>query len=147
MKGYMQVQMIGNLVDAPQERWAGFTDDTRKKLALFRLACSQDKEPTAYMECEAWGKVGENILTFTTKGTPLFIAGKLKCDRWEKGGKLNTHWKVVVGDARMLASPQRQGGYSGSRGAASVPPSGSAPGEIGYNKPKPDNEEDEDVPF
>lgn len=139
MRGYAQVQLIGNLVADPEERWAGLRDNERQKLAAFRLAVSQGKEPTAYMDCEAWGKWGELILQYTGKGTPLFVSGKLKCDRWEKNGKMNTRWKVVVLEARMLAArpARQQADYSDSPGSCRQ---GQAPVAL-------PQEEDEDIPF
>jgi single-strand DNA-binding protein len=36
-----------------------------------------------YVDIEAWGKQGETIAKYCTKGRPLYVEGRLRLDQWE----------------------------------------------------------------
>ena len=95
-----------------------------------------------FIDCEAWGKTGELVAKYLTKGRPALVDGRLKMDQWEdkttreKKSKI----KVVVDNVQFLggrddsAKPQQ---------SAPVDPSKSA-----YDKPAPSAPTStEDVPF
>ncbi len=55
-----------------------------------------DTETTAWNECLAFGKTGENILKYFSKGSLIFIDGVLTQDRWEKDGKKHSEHVIKV---------------------------------------------------
>lgn len=106
--GGMQVAKIGLAVN---RRWTG-NDGERK-------------EETTFIDCEAWGKTGENIAKFFSKGRPIFIEGRLKLDTWQdkESGQNRSKMKVVVEAFEFVDSKAGGGG-------------GSSSGEGGYSKPQ-----------
>ncbi len=85
------------------------------------------KETTAWNECVAFGKTGENIAKYFAKGSLIMIDGKLTLDSWEDkdGKKHNAHKIMVLGfDFTGERSEQKQ----------DYKPSGSPP-------------DDDDIPF
>lgn len=84
-KGYTQmnnVNLLGNLTKAPDVRYT----KTGRAVATFTLACTntyvdsatnETKEQTAFINCVAWGKLGESVGNLR-KGSPCFVSGRLQ---------------------------------------------------------------------
>lgn len=87
MANLNRVLLIGNLTRDPELRV------TPKGTAIcqFGLAISrsfkdesgQTREEATFVDIEAWGKQGELIAKYCTKGRPLFVEGRLRFDQWE----------------------------------------------------------------
>lgn len=43
----------------------------------------EQREDTAFVDCEAWGKTGESIAKFFAKGDPILVRGRIKQDMWD----------------------------------------------------------------
>lgn len=129
MANLNRVLLIGNLTRDPELRV------TPKGTAIcqFGLAISrtwkdeggQTHEDVTFVDCEAWGKTGENIAKYMTKGRSLFIEGRLQLDQWEdkQTQQKRSKMKVVVENSQFLGSPK------------DAPASGSAPAEQGHQRP------------
>lgn len=156
MASLNKVMIIGNLTRDPELRV------TPKGTAVcqFSLACNRkfkgddgsEREEVTYVDLEAWGKAGENIAKYTTKGRPLFVEGRLRLDQWEDKTtkEKRSRMKVVVENFQFLGSkPDDAGGHQGGAagGARSYAPrTGSAP-RPAATAPAPQENLDEDVPF
>ncbi len=155
-----KVFLIGNLTRDPELRV------TPKGTAIcqFSLAVSRkfkdesgaEREEVSFIDIEAWGKQGELVAKYLTKGSPAMVEGRLKLDQWEdkttqaKRSKL----KVVLDNVQFLSSGGARGG-----GAGGAPAGGAeegvdqtverhAPPARGNAKPAaPAPGIDEDVPF
>ena len=165
MANLNRVMLIGNLTRDPELRV------TPKGTAIcqFGLAINrsykddsgQTKEETTFIDVEAWGKAGENIAKYCTKGRPLFVEGRLKLDQWEDKAtqQKRSKLKVVLENFQFLGG--REGGAPGAPGASSggddagvdqtyerpAAPPPRAPGG-GRPAPAPQHDiNDEDVPF
>ncbi|MBC8010274.1 MAG: single-stranded DNA-binding protein, partial [Burkholderiales bacterium] len=124
MANLNRVLLIGNLTRDPELRV------TPKGTAIcqFGLAISrsfkdesgQTREEATFVDIEAWGKQGELIAKYCTKGRPLFVEGRLRFDQWEdkttqqKRSKL----KVVLENFQFLGG--REGGAPGPGGAPAL---------------------------
>ena len=168
MANFNKVYLIGNLTRDPELRV------TPKGTAIcqFGLAVNRQfkdesgalRDETTFVDIEAWGKQGETISKYCTKGRPLFVEGRLKFDQWEDktSGQKRSKLKVVLEGFQFLGSGQRDGapggapggggGYgdepAGAEGGASParyspPPRATSPGP----KPAAPENLDEDVPF
>lgn len=40
------------------------------------------REETLFVDCSAWGKTGENIRKYFTKGNPILVSGRLTYESW-----------------------------------------------------------------
>ena len=160
MASFNQVILVGNLTRDPELRV------TPKGTAIcqFGLAVNrqykddsgQTRDETTFVDIEAWGKQGELISKYLTKGSPALVQGRLKLDQWEdkttqqKRSKL----KVVLENVQFLSS--RGAGGGGAPGAGSpddgidqtAPVERHTPPPRAAKPPVPPQENiDEDVPF
>jgi single-strand DNA-binding protein len=160
MANFNKVYLMGNLTRDPEMRV------TPKGTAIcqFGLAISrswkdesgQAKEETTFVDIESWGKQGEIISKYCSKGRPLFVEGRLKFDQWEDktSGQKRSKLKVVLENFQFIGS--REGGAAG--GAPGGPASGGDEPDSGggdrpaaprppAKAPAPRETVDEDVPF
>jgi single-strand DNA-binding protein len=157
MANFNKVYLMGNLTRDPEMRV------TPKGTAIcqFGLAISrswkdesgQTREETAFVDIEAWGKQGEVISKYCTKGRPLFVEGRLKFDQWEDktSGQKRSKLKVVLenfqfiggrGDGAPGGGPAAAGADAGEQG------DGPALSRAPARPPAvPKDTVDEDVPF
>ena len=101
---------------------------------------------TMYFDCALWGKRGEALERFITKGSRVSVAGDLSTR--EHDGK--TYLRVNASDVSLLGGGQQDGQRqqdSGNRyqsGYDAQKPQGGAQAGGGYNLDMPD---DSDIPF
>jgi single-strand DNA-binding protein len=65
-------------------------------------------EETSFIDVTAWGRTAEVIGEYLTKGSPIFIEGRLKLDTWEKDGQKRSKLKVICEKMRMLGKGQEK---------------------------------------
>jgi single-strand DNA-binding protein len=75
------------------------------------------RDETTFVDIEAWGKQGETIGKYCTKGRPLFVEGRLKFDQWEDktSGQKRSKLKVVLEGFQFLGG-RREGGPAAAAG-------------------------------
>ena len=95
----------------------------------FRDEAGADREEVTYVDIEAWGKSGENIAKYCTKGRPLFVEGRLRRDQWEdKTTKEKRSRMKVVGDNfQFLGTGRAEGGAPGGAEGGGEQPRYNAP--------------------
>src|SRR5947207_14629125 len=69
-------------------------------------------EEVTFVDVTLWGRTAEVAAEYLSKGSPLFIEGRLKLDRWEKDGQKHSKMRVVGERMQMLGG---KGGGGGSR--------------------------------
>jgi len=103
------VAIAGNLTRDPVVRFLA----NEQAVANFGLAINRrfkgadgtPKDDVTFLDIEAWGKTAEFVGKFLTKGTPVFISGRLKLDTWDdKDGKKQQKIKVVADDVKFTES-------------------------------------------
>lgn len=80
------VQLLGNLARDPEVRYT----QTGRAVATFTIAASntyidsnnETKEQTAFVNCVAWGKLGEAAGNYR-KGNRLFVEGRIQTRSYE----------------------------------------------------------------
>ena len=96
------VCISGNLANDPNPRKV-----KDYQVVSFSLAVNEgfgDKKRVSFVNCEAWGKLGDTIVNNLSKGSRVGITGRLQQDRWEKDGKKESMLKVVVEKVEFLSS-------------------------------------------
>jgi single-strand DNA-binding protein len=157
MANFNKVYLMGNLTRDPEMRV------TPKGTAIcqFGLAISrswkdesgQTREETAFVDIEAWGKQGEVISKYCTKGRPLFVEGRLKFDQWEDktSGQKRSKLKVVLENFQFIGGrgDGAPGGSGPAAGGDSAEPGDAPSASKGPARPPaaPKDTVDEDVPF
>ena len=92
------VVLMGRLTRDPELRYT--QGNTSQAVTRFNIAVdrnySRDKkqemearnQPTAdFINCTAWGKLGENIAKFTGKGLRVLVTGRIQTGSYEKDGQ------------------------------------------------------------
>jgi single-strand DNA-binding protein len=77
-------------------------------------------EETTFVDVTLWGRTAEVANQYLSKGSPMFIEGRLKLDSWEKDGQKHSKLRVTCDRMQMLGS--REGGRGG--GGRSGPEAG-----------------------
>lgn len=106
-KGFNKVILMGNLTRDVELR----TTASGQTVANFSLAVSrswrsqdgQQQDQTSFINCVAWGKVGEIIAQYVKKGSPLLVSGRLDQRSYEdKDGNKRSAFEVVVEDFNFV---------------------------------------------
>lgn len=143
-----QFNCIGRLTRDPELKYTqGGTAVASLSLAINRTYKQNDekKQDTCFIDVTAWGRMGEVISQYLTKGSQVFITGRLQLDKWEdrRTGEKRQKIKLVAENIQFLDSKRDdQGG--GRRGAPPREPT-DRPDE-GYSG-HPSFDDDDDVPF
>lgn len=68
---------------------------------------------TYWIKCKLWGKRGDNLVQYLTKGTRVEIAGELGVDEWQKDGENKYMLTVDVSNINLAGGGcSRQDGDS-----------------------------------
>ena len=59
-------------------------------------------EETTFVEVTLWGRTAEVASEYLSKGSPIFIEGRLKLDTWETEGQKRSKLRVVGERMQML---------------------------------------------
>ena len=159
MANLNKVMLIGNLTRDPELR----VTPKGTAICTFSLAVNRkfkdesggEREEVTYVDIETWGKSGENISKYCTKGRPLFVEGRLRLDQWEDKTtkEKRSRMKVVCENFQFLGTGRAEGGApGGGEGGGGEAPRYAAPAPRNSSAPKPaapaqQENLDEDVPF
>lgn len=143
MRGFSKAIIAGNLTRDPELRTTpngatvcGFSVAVNR---TFRDGSGEQKESVSFIDCAAWGKLGEMINQYAKKGSGVLISGRLDQRSWEdkNSGQKRSRVEIVVEDFNFTGSAP-----AGSSTSVSEPAPENIPDDI------PDEEIDlSDVPF
>jgi len=145
MAALNKVLLMGNLTRDPELRYTpGGAAVTDLGLAVNREYTNREGQrvkDVCYIDISTWGATAENCSKYLTKGSPIFIEGRLQLDTWEnKQGEKRSKLKVVADRVQFLGSPR---GDRTPTGAETVANTDSGPDP----EPQPQDEPANDVPF
>lgn len=133
--------LIGNLGRDPELRYT----PSGAAVCTFSIATSEKwrdkqtnemKESTNWHNIVLWGKQAELAKQYLTKGSPVYIEGRIQTRSWDDNG-VKKYITEIVGQRLQFLG--RRGGEAAAEGDAPPPPEAdSAP---------PLTEEDDDLPF
>jgi single-strand DNA-binding protein len=125
MASYNRVVLLGNVTRDPELRYVpsgmavtdlGLAVNDRRKNANGEWV-----EETTFVDITLWGRTAEVACEYLSKGSPVFIEGRLKLDTWEKEGKKNSKLKVVGEKLQLIGQKGGGGGHRGGGGVQSAP--------------------------
>ena len=107
MPALNRVQLIGRLGRDPESKYT----PTGKKVVHFSLAVTQrwktageGRGSTEWVNIEAWDRLGEVCQEYLKKGSPVYLEGRLKTDKYEdQGGSTRYYTKVVAQVVQFLS--------------------------------------------
>lgn len=154
-KGFNQVIMVGNLTRDPELR----TTPNGQSVCSFSLAVNrswtnssgEQQEAVDFHDCVAWGKAGEIINQYMTKGRKLMVIGRLQNSTWDaQDGTKRKRTEIVVTDFTFLdgggvgAAGNRDTNFDDSLGGNT--PTKSSPKPAPNKADNAITEDDEDSP-
>lgn len=150
MRGFSKAIITGNLTRDPELRTtpngATVCSFSVAVNRVYRDASGEQKEDVSFIDCSAWGKLGEMINQYAKKGSGVLVSGRLDQRSWEDKttGQKRSRVEIVVEDFNFTSNANRDGSnsYSPSDSAPNEAPTNDIPEDI------PDEEIDlSDVPF
>ena len=120
MASFNKVILMGNLTRDPQLKYLpsqmAVVEFGLAMNRKFRTQAGEDREEVTFVDCSAFGKTGELINQYFTKGKPIFVEGRIKYDSWEdkQGGGKRSKITVVVENFQFVGG--RDGGGGGGGG-------------------------------
>lgn len=142
-KSINQVILMGNLTRDPELR----TTPSGQNVCSFSLAVNRSwqgsdgtqQDAVDYFDVTAWGKLGELVNQYLSKGRKCLVQGRLSQRSWEQEGQKRSKVEVVASDVTFLDG----GGAGGDGGSDSAPRTSSAP----RKKDEPAVEDIDDKPI
>ena len=114
-------------------------------------------EEASFWDVDLWGKPGESINQYLTKGRLVAIEGSMRQDKWEQDGQTRSKIQITANTVQLLGSSGQNASsgpagsandrlQSRSPGAAEIPKSGGA--TSGISGPASGSDEfTDDIPF
>lgn len=156
MPSLNKVLLMGNLTRDPELRVTPKgTPVCQFGLAInrqFKMESGETREEVIFVDIDAWGKQGETIAKYCTKGKPLYVEGRLRLDQWEDKNtkEKRSRMKVVLENFQFLGDSRGGGGQPAAAGdsdSTASPERHSPPARSTTAKPAASENLDEDVPF
>lgn len=155
MRGFSKAIIVGNLTRDPELRTtpngASVCSFSVAVNRVYRDTSGEQKEDVSFIDCSAWGKLGEMISQYAKKGSSVLVSGRLDQRSWEDktSGQKRSRVEIVVEDFNFTGAAARDGGNGGN---FSAPDAGGADSAASANNEIPDDIPDgeidlSDVPF
>ena len=149
-----KVILMGNLTRDPEVRYTSGENQlavARFGIAVNRRFQSRNAQQNGstdvdFINCVAFGKTGETIGKFFTKGRKILVSGRIQTGSYEdNNGQKRTSFDVIVEDFEFCE--RRADGEGGSQQsyASTTAPKPASTGEKFYDVP--DGVDEEDLPF
>lgn len=103
---------------------------TNSGLAIVRFSVASNRsikrgdtweKEVDYYDITSFGKQGEAVAQYLTKGTQVAIQGELRQDRWEKDGQKHSKVAIVANNIQLLGGKKQETQPSGQPEQSSVP--------------------------
>ena len=147
---FNKITVVGNLGRDPELRYTpqgnavcNFSIATNEKK---RDKSGEMQDVTTWFRVTLWGKQAENASKYLTKGSPIYIEGRLRVEEWTDRDGNNRYTLEVQGtDMQFLGGGSRNEDFSSDAGpepdfSSSRASSGSGPASSGAAT-------DDDIPF
>lgn len=140
MASYNRVILMGNLTRDIELRYIpSGTAVAEVGLAVNDRRKTQSGEwvdETTFVDVTLWGRTAEVASEYLSKGSPIFIEGRLKLDSWESDGQKKYKLRVVCDRMQMVGGrggdsprPRTESESSSSFSSASSPSHDEGPSE------------------
>lgn len=115
------VTIIGRLTrDAEQRFTASGISNVNFSIAVNRSVKKGDEwtDEASFFDVSLWGKIGEIIVQYLTKGKQIAVVGSLRQDRWtDKEGANRSKVVINAETVQLLGSTSAQAGHGDTQGA------------------------------
>lgn len=152
MRGFSKAIIAGNLTRDPELRTtpsgASVCSFSVAVNRVYRDTSGEQKEDVSFIDCSAWGKLGEMISQYAKRGTGVLVSGRLDQRSWEdkNTGQKRSRVEIVVEDFNFTGNANRDGGSSYQGGSSSTSSSTSSADDMPDDIPEGEIDLSE-VPF
>jgi len=111
--------LIGNLTRDPELKYtpngSAVTNFTVAVNRAFTLQTGEKKEETSFIRVIVWGKRAEVCAEYLSKGSQVFVEGRIQTRNWEaQDGSKRTATEVVALSVQFLGRPKGSGASQAS---------------------------------
>lgn len=116
MRGFSKAIITGNLTRDPELRstpnGASVCSFSVAVNRVYRDSNGAQKEDVSFIDCSAWGKLGEMIGQYAKKGSGVLVSGRLSQRTWEdkNSGQKRSRVEIVVEDFNFTSSASDRNG-------------------------------------
>ena len=128
MRGFSKAIITGNLTRDPEVRstpnGATVCSFSVAVNRVYRDSNGEQKEDVSFIDCSAWGKLGEMIGQYAKKGSSVLVSGRLDQRSWEdkNSGQKRSRVEVVAEDFNFLSNNDRgEGGRNNNADVQQAP--------------------------
>ena len=121
MRGFSKAIITGNITRDPELRTTpngssvcSFSVAVNR---VFRDSSGKQQEDVSFIDCSAWGKLGEMISQYAKKGSGVLVSGRLSQRTWEDktSGQKRSRVEIVVEDFNFTSNANDRNGEGGGR--------------------------------
>lgn len=158
MASLNKVLLIGNLTHDPElRRIPSGTAVSTLRMAVnesFKSKSGEDVERTVFLDVDVWDRQAETCAQYLSKGSPIFVEGRLQLDTWDdkETGQKRSRLKVRADRVQFLSGPRREGAGTGA--VRDTPPprdtsagGGASTADPSFDEPLSKPSDDEEIPF
>jgi single-strand DNA-binding protein len=162
MASLNKVLLIGNLTRDPEIRHTpkgtAVGDLALAINMVYRTPEGGEKEEVCYVDVVVWGRQAETCKDYLSKGSPIFVEGRLQLDQWEsQQGEKRSRLRVRADRVQFLGRGGGNSSGGGNRSSGGERDYGSGGGNGGRSSNRempPDNDyshgpdaSDDEIPF
>ena len=117
------VNIMGNLTRDPELR---YTPSGKAvcgiSIANNRVFTKNGAKATevSYFDVDVWGIAAENCVKYLKKGSGIIVEGRLRQDRWERDGKVQSRVRITATNIHFM--PKRREDSSGTQASPEFTP-------------------------
>ena len=152
MASLNRVFLIGNLTRDPELRYipsgtavATFTIAANR---AFTNQAGEKKEEVCFIRVIVWARLAEVCGEFLSKGSPVFVEGRLQSRTWQdQSGQKRSTIEVVANTVQFLGKPKGAPAEFQDQGQQAAPPPEDVPQDVAAPGDVKQSESSEEVPF
>lgn len=121
MRGFSKAILAGNVTRDPEMRatpsGAQACNFTVAVNRVFRSGDGNQQEQTSFIDCVAWGRMGETIAQYVKKGSGIIVSGRIEQRSWEDKttGQRRSRTEIIVDDFSFVGGDNGGARSSGAR--------------------------------
>ena len=151
-RGFSKAIIMGNLTRDPEMRTTpsgasvcGFSVAVNR---TYRDGSGNNVDQVSFIDCSAWGKLGETIGQYAKKGSGVLVSGRLEQRSWEdkNTGQKRSRVEIVAEDFNFLPRGGQDGSTGSYGGGATSTSAGAGASEV-VPEDIPDEVDLGDIPF
>lgn len=120
MASFNKVMLIGNLTRDPELRYipsgSAVVTFTVAVNRVYKTQTGEKKEQVSFIRVVVWGRRAEVCGEYLSKGSPVFVEGRLQSREWEaQDGQKRSTIEVIADNVQFLRGADKHGAGTGKQ--------------------------------